>query len=162
MKKFSIELVWSIIFIVMMLLWMWLEKIVGLHSTHIDLHYIFTNFVAILAVLIFVLALLDKRKNFYGGYMTYMQGFTCGIIMTILITIVTPLSQYITSEIISPDYFTNVIEFSVENGSFTREAALEYFNLKNYIIQATIGAFAMGIVTSSIVAIFTIKKAPKI
>lgn len=159
MKKFSIELKWSFIFVVMMLLWMWFEKIVGLHSTHLDKHYIYTNFVAVLAILIFVFALLDKRKKFYGGYMTYMQGFMCGVIMTVLITIATPITQYITSEIISPEYFANIIIYSVETGKFTQEAAKEYFNLNNYIIQATIGAFAMGLVTSAIVAIFTMKKA---
>jgi subtilase family serine protease len=40
----------------------------------------------------------------------------------------------------------------------TEEAARKQFNLKNYIIQATIGALIMGVVTSAIVAIFTRKR----
>jgi hypothetical protein len=32
------------------------------------------------------------------------------------------------------------------------------FNLKSYIIQSTVGALVMGIVTTAIVAIFTRKK----
>jgi hypothetical protein len=40
------------------------EKGLGLHSRHIDKHMIYTNFYAI-PVGVYVLALLDKRKNYY-------------------------------------------------------------------------------------------------
>ena len=159
MKKISIEIKWALIFVGMMLLWMWIEKLVGLHDTHIDKHAIFTNIVAIPAILIFALALFDKRNNYYGGYMTYLQGFISGLIITMIVTIITPLSQIITSEIITPNYFNNAIEYTVSLGEMSRVKAEEYFNLNSYMIQATIGAFFMGIVTSSIVAIFTRKKA---
>lgn len=158
MKKFAIEIKWAFIFIIMMLLWMIMEKLTGLHDVNIDKHPIVTNFVAIPAILIYVLALLEKRKKSFSGYMTYLQGFVTGVTITVIVTIFTPLTQYITSEIISPDYFTNVINYSVENGYMTREAAEEEFNLSNYIIMSTFGAFVMGVVTSAIIAIFTIKK----
>lgn len=157
MNKFKIEIKWSIIFIIMMLLWMVMERIAGLHDVHIDKHAIYTNFVAIPAIIVYVLALLDKRKNFYDGEMTYMQGFISGIIISIIVTIFSPLTQYITSTIITPDYFANVINYSVSQGMMTQTEAEEYFNLKSYIIQVLIGTPIMGIVTAAIVAIFTRK-----
>jgi len=80
------------------------------------------------------------------------------MIITSIVTLITPLTQYITSEIITPEYFPNIINYTVEQGEMTREAAEQYFNLNNYMIRATIGAFVMGIITTAIVAIFTMKR----
>jgi len=155
MNKYKVEIKWAIIFFVVSLLWMVFERAVGLHDEHIDKHMIYTNFFAIPAILVFVMALLDKRKTSYGGKMTYKQGLMAGLIITAIVTILSPVSQYITSEWITPDYFKNVTNYSVETGFMTREAALDYFNMKKYIIQSLIGAAVMGVVTSAIVAIFT-------
>ena len=48
-----------------------------------------------------------------------------------------------------------MIEYSLNQGLMTEEGAKNLFNLKSYIIQATIGAFIMGIITSVVVAFFT-------
>ena len=159
MNKFRIEIKWALIFIVMMLLWMVLERLTGLHDVHIDKHPIYTNFVAILAILVYVLALLDKRKNFYNGVMSYKQGFMAGLIITLIVTAFSPLTQYITSTIISPEYFTNVINYSVNEGLMSQTEAEAYFNLKSYLMQVIIFTPIMGIVTTAIVAIFTKSKA---
>ncbi len=159
MKEVKIEIKWAVIFTGMMLLWMVMEKLAGLHSEHIDKHAIYTNLIAIPAIAIYVFALLDKRKNFFGGAMSYKQGFTSGLIVTLFVTILSPLTQYITSVVITPDYFQNVIRYSVETGQMTQIEAENYFNLKSYLIQTLIGTPVMGMVTTAIVAIFTKKKA---
>ena len=46
MKNIKIEIKWAIIFAVMGLVWMFIEKLVGLHNEHIDKHAIYTNFIA--------------------------------------------------------------------------------------------------------------------
>ncbi len=161
MKKFTIEIKCAILFVIMMLLWMLMEKLTGLHDVNIEKHPIVTNLIAIPAILMYVFALLDKRKNYYGGYMSYLQGFTSGVIITVIITLITPLTQYITSTLISPDYFSNMIEYSVEKGLMNREDAVNYFNLSNYMIMSTWGAFVMGLITTAIIAIFTKKKEVK-
>jgi hypothetical protein len=158
MGKYKIEIKWAFIFIGMMLLWMLLERLTGLHDQYIDKHMIYTNFVAIPSIIIYVFALLDKRKNFYNGKMNYLQAFISGLVITFVVTIFTPLSQYITSTFITPEYFTNAINHSVEMGMMTQEAAEAYFNLNSYIKQSVIGAPIMGILTSAIVAIFVRKK----
>lgn len=160
MKNRKIEIKWGFIFILMMVIWMALEHAFGLHDEHIDLHPIVSNFIFIPAVSIYVLALLEKRKKAYGGYMTYAQGFMSGVVITLVVTIFTPLVQYLTSTVITPEYFQNAITYSVESGFTSQEEAEAYFNLKNFMTQATISAPIMGILTAAIVAIFT-RKVPK-
>jgi len=158
MKKIKIEIKWAIIFTIMILVWMFIEKLAGFHSEHIDKHPIYTNFIIIPTIIIYVLALLDKRKNVYNGIMTYKQGLISGLIIALIVTILSPLTQYITSTIITPDYFSNVIKYVVNEGEMNQIEAENHFNLKSYIIQALIGAPIMGIVTTAIVAIFTRRK----
>jgi uncharacterized membrane protein len=76
------------------------------------------------------------------------------LIVTIVVTVLAPLSQFITSTYITPDYFNNVIAYSVERNVMNQEQAEAYFNLKSYIIQATFGALVLGVVTSAAIAWF--------
>ena len=158
MKKFAIEIEWGILFIIIALLWTLLEKSLGWHGELIHKHRTYTNFFAIIAIAVFVFALLDKRKNFYNGKMKWQQGFSTGMFVTLIVAILSPLSQYITHTFISPEYFTNVIAHTVEHEKLTQEAAEAYFNLKNYIFQSILGGVIMGVITSAIVALFVRKK----
>jgi len=160
MKKIKIEIKWAFIFIAVSLLWMVLEKIVGLHSTHIDKQQYLTMLFMIPAVWIFVLALKDKKKNDYNGRMSFKQGFISGVIISLIVMLFAPLTQWITSYIITPEYFPNVIEHSLKTGYYkTRTEAEAFFNYKNYAIQSVIGAIGMGIITSAAVAFFVRSKA---
>ena len=155
MKNRKIEIKWAVIFSIMGLLWMVLEKLCGLHSTYIDYHLYLTNLFAIPAIIIMIMALKDKKKNFYNGQITYKQGLISGIILSILIALISPLTQWITSYVITPEYFPNVIKRSVEIGYYkTTEEAQANFNYKNYAIQGAIGALIMEIVTTAIAMIF--------
>lgn len=155
MKSIKIELKWSIIFSVVSLLWMLGEKLSGLHSTYIDYHLYLTNLFAIPAIVVMVMALKDKKKRFYDGQMTYLQGLSSGIVLSALIALLSPLVQWLTSYVISPEYFPNVIKRSVELGYYQTTALAEAnFNYSNYAIHGVIGALAMGIITTAIAMIF--------
>lgn len=158
MKNIKIEIKWALIFILSMLAWMFFEKSMGWHDEKIADHATYTNFFAIPAILVYVFALLDKKKNFYSGVMSYKQGVISGLIITVIVTVLSPLAQYITSTIITPDYFPNVIEYAVSSGKMTQADAEAYFNINSYMIQSVIGALVMGLVTSLIVAIFVKSK----
>ncbi|MBE0662432.1 MAG: DUF4199 domain-containing protein [Bacteroidales bacterium] len=155
MGNLKIEIKWAIIFTVVGLLWMLLEKLCGLHSTYIDYHIYLTNLFAIPAIVVMVLALKDKKKNFYNGQISYKQGLISGIILSIIIALLSPLAQWITSYFITPEYFPNVIKRSVEIGYYSStEEAQANFNYANYAKQGAIGALVMGIVTTAIAMIF--------
>ena len=158
MKKFAIELKWGVIFTLISLLWMMLEKSLGWHTIHIAKHAVYTNFFAIPAILVFVFALLDKRKNFYSNQMTWMQGFIAGLVISIVVAILSPLAQYITIEWISPEFFTNAREYAIQSGKMNAEQADNYFNLTNYMMQSVFGGILLGAITSAVVALFVRKK----
>ncbi len=155
MKSFKIEFKWAILFSIMGLIWMLLEKLSGLHSTYIDYHLYLTNLFAIPAIWVMVLALKEKKKVTYNGNITYLQGLLSGVVLSIIIALISPLTQWITSYIITPEYFPNVIKRSVEIGYYKTTAEAEAnFNYANYAVQGAIAAFVMGFLTTAIAMIF--------
>jgi hypothetical protein len=50
MKNYKTEVKWAFIFIASLLLWMVLDKLVGLHDKHIDEHVDLTHLVALVAI----------------------------------------------------------------------------------------------------------------
>lgn len=154
MEKFKIEIKWGVIFSIVSLLWIAFEKQMGWHSEHIDKHMLYTNIFAIIAILIYVFALQDKKKNFFNNTIDWKQGFVSGIMLSFIIIILVPLTQLIVHYYISPDYFTNAITFVTKSGHMTMEDATSYFSLESYIKQSIFGGLSMGIVTAAIVAFF--------
>jgi len=158
MKKYLIEIKWGLIFVIMMLVWMYFEKAMGWHGENIADHATYTNFVAIPSIIVYVLALLEKRKKHFNNVMTWKQGFISGLIITAVVVILTPFSQLVTHELITPEYFENVKAYAVDQGQMTQEEASNYFNLTSYLWQSIVGALIMGALTSAIVAIFVRRK----
>ena len=153
--KIRTEIKWAIIFSIAGLLWMVLEKFAGLHSRYIDYHLYLTNLFAIPAIWMMVLALKEKKNRFYHGQMSYKQGFITGTILSIFIALLSPLTQWVTSFVITPEYFPNVIKRSVELGQYKTTAEAEaYFNYKSYALQGMIGALFMGILTTAVAMFF--------
>ena len=156
MKNYQIEIKWGVIFFAASLLWMYFEKLMGWHDVLIAKHAIYTNFFGLIAIYFF--AIHDKRKNFFRGKMSWRQGFVSGVILSIVIALLSPIGQLITHYLISPEYFENAIESSVERNAMKQEDAEAYFNLSSYIVQSIAGALMMGVVTSAIVALILRKK----
>jgi len=155
MRSIKIEIKWAILFSIMGLIWMLLEKLSGLHSTYIDYHLYLTNLFAIPAIWVMVLALKEKKKVDYNGNITYTQGLLSGIVLSIIIALLSPITQWITTYLITPEYFPNVIKRSVEIGYYKTTAEAEAnFNYSNYAVQGAIAAFIMGLITTSIAMIF--------
>ena len=158
MKKLTTEIKWGLIFTAAMLLWVGFERLMGWHGERIDQHATMSALFAIIAIAIYVFALIDKRKNDLNGRMTWSQGFISGFWITIVVVVLSPLAQYVTHTFISPDFFNNIAEHAVETGQMTRAQAESYFSMRNYLMQSIVGALGLGVVTSAIVAIFTRKK----
>lgn len=152
MKQRTTEVKWAIIFTVVALLWVALERALGWHDELIHKHAVYTNLFAVVAIALYVFALLDKRHRDHGGYMTWKQGFVSGLLISVGVAVLSPLAQYITHTVVTPDYFGNARAFAMTAGHTDAEAAARHFNLGSYIVQATIGALVLGVVTSALVA----------
>lgn len=154
MNNYKLEIRWGFIFSVAMLLWLLVERLIGLHSTYIEYHMVWTNLFAVVAIAVYVFALRQKRDKELNGSMTWKQGFMSGVGITVVVAILSPLTQWLAHTIVSPHFFTNMVEFAVRSGNMTEAQALEYFSLQSYMMQAVIGAVAMGVITSAVVAFF--------
>jgi hypothetical protein len=158
MKNLKIEFKWAIIFTIATLAWMFLEKTLGWHDEEIADHYWLTFLFLPIAIFMFLLALREKRRRYYNKKMTWLEGFLCGFTVSVFVAALSPLGQYFTHHYITPEYFPNIIEYSVTNELMTIKKANDYFNMNNYMLQSAIGAFAGGTIISAIVAIFVRRK----
>ncbi|KUM55011.1 DUF4199 domain-containing protein [Rheinheimera sp. EpRS3] len=154
MQKYLTEIRWGIIFTAVMLLWIWVEQLTGLHGRHIAQHATYTNLFAIPAILVYVLALRQKKQRDYNGIMSWKQGMQSGLLITLVVVLLSPAAQWLTYMVVSSNYFLNMQAYVVTEGMMTTEQALEYFSLTNYMLQGAIGAAIMGVLTSVIVAFF--------
>lgn len=136
------------------------EKFFGLHDKYISEHSFYTSFFGIAAIVIYLSALYDKRKNYHNGFMSWQEGFKSGAILTLGIVILSPFVQLLISEIITPEYFTNMRKYSVEAGEMSREEADAYFSTKNYLIQSMVWAAITGLITAAIAALILRRKVP--
>ena len=96
----------------------------------------------------------EKRRRQFDKKMTWLQGFVTGLKMAIFVALLSPLAQYITHNYITPEYFNNVVTYSVTNDLMSIKEANDYFNINNYIWQSALGALGGGLIISAIVAIF--------
>ena len=152
------EVKWGLIFVGVTLVWMVLERLVGLHGPRIEHHASFSPLFAIPAIAVYVFGLRNKRERDLGGTMTWTQGFVSGLIITAVVAFLAPLTQWVTHTLITPDYFGNAIEAGVALGKTTHSDAEAHFNLPNYIRIGVVGAVGMGVATSAVVALFVRKK----
>jgi len=154
MKNFAIEIKWGILFSIASLVWMIIEYSVGLHDKYISKQAIYSNLFGLIAIGIYALALREKKYIYFKGIMTWQQGFISGVALSVVISILSPLVQYINFTYITPNFFVNFIEYVVEDKIQNQAQAEAYFSLKSYIIQGIFGGLSMGIITAAIVALF--------
>jgi len=154
MRKFTIEIKWGFVLIVFFLLWMLLEKQLGFHDVNIKWQLFFTLLIIFPNFIIYFLALWEKKNKYYNGEMNWTQGFISAMIISVITVIFSPITQFITHEFITPNYFDTIINYTVENKRLTLDAAKDNFNLTSYIWQNISGGLSSGLVIGAIVAYF--------
>ncbi|MES2410888.1 MAG: DUF4199 domain-containing protein, partial [Bacteroidota bacterium] len=158
MKNYSIEIRWTIRFILLVLAWAIGEKYAGLHDQYIDKYALYTNLFAIPAFLFYYLALAEKKKYIYRGQMTWTQGFITGVILSFFIAVLMPIAQLVIYKSITPHFFENIIEYKTKSPLLNRHMALKdaqsYFSLKSYMIQSVFTSLSMGIMTGACGSLF--------
>lgn len=153
MKKFAIEFKWAMRYFFAFFAWVYIEKMSGYYDEKINDYLMYSMLFNFIAIFIYILALNDKKKNYFNNNMDWKQGTVTGIFMTIMIAVLMPLCQIVIHEAIAPEFFPNMIANSVAKGSKI-EVATSIFNLKSFILQNIFSALSFGVVISAIVAYF--------
>jgi len=155
MKNFSIEIKWALRFTLLTLAWAIGEKAIGLHDEYIADYAIYTNLFAIPAFLFFYLAIREKKKYVYDNSMTFRQGFVAGLVMSFIIALLNPFTQFVIYKSITPHFFDTIVAYKVKSKNFpmTVKNARMLFNLKTYMIESTFTALSKGFITGAIVSL---------
>lgn len=160
MKKFAIEIKWGIRYAFLWILWLFIEKSSGYYDTKISDHALYSMLFTFIILFVYYVSIKEKKNDFFKGIMTWKQGCVSGIVLTIVIAILTPFCQVIFHKAIAPEFFPNMIEYSISKGN-SAEMAKSYFNLSSYILQNIFGVLSLGVVISAIVALFLQTKVKK-
>jgi hypothetical protein len=154
MKKFTIEFTWAVIFTLASMLWTVLEKSLGFHDEKIGSQVIFVWLFGIPAFIVYFFAIKDKRNNFYNGKANWQQLFLSGVVMSVFVALMSPLAQYISTTVISPDWIKNSIKHYVEVKKMPAENAKMLFSRNGLILQAISNGISVGVIISAVVALF--------
>jgi len=151
MKNYSIEIKWALRFTLLTLAWAIGEKALGLHDIHIENYGLCSILFIVPAFLFFYLALTEKKKYFYNNAITWQQGFVCGAIISLIITLLNPIAQLVIYKSITPNFFETIIAYKIKHG-MSLKTVQEVFNLKSYIVQTTFSSLSYGFITGALVA----------
>ena len=149
MKKFAIEFKWGIRYTFCYLAWAIFEKVLGVFGENISYYMLSSLLFYVLASIIYIAALKEKKFRFFNGNMDWKQGTATGLYMTIIIAVLMPLSQASIHEVIAPEFLENMIALSND-----KVAAASYFNLKSYIMQTVFFTLSIGMVIGAVVSYF--------
>ena len=84
--------------------------------------------------------------------MSWKQGMITAIIISFIIVFLSPITQFIIHEIISPDFLKNTINYTVSQKKLTLTQAKEYTTLTSSIWKNISDGLSFGVVIGAIVA----------
>jgi len=149
MNKIGIELKWAAFITAFSCMWAALESALGYHQDFSNI--IVTAFIYyIILTFLWAIAFIDKKKSLgKNAVWEFKSAFKFGLFLTGLTTLLSPISQYIIFETISPDYFNNIIEYQLSKGRQTRESLELIHNMNFTIRQGVMNALSLGVIYSA-------------
>lgn len=158
MQKIYIELKWAVIFSIALLCWILLEKTMGSEDGGVEDFWWMTLLFGPFAILLYLLALREKRRRVYMGAMTWTQGFLSGLFISVFVALLSPLTVYVAQNIFTVDNFNAIAETSATNNLMSNTKMNDILNINNYRWQSAFGLLGLGIIISIISAFFVRKK----
>ena len=161
MNKIGIELKWAAFITAFTCLWAALEHTLGYHKDFSNI--LITAFIYyVILTFLWAIAFVDKKKSLGKGTVwEFKNAFKFGLILTGLLTILSPIAQYIIYGNISPDYFNNIIEYRLAKGRETRESLEAIYNMQVAIRTGVMDTLSYSIVFSALYAwVFKTKSNP--
>ena len=150
--KFKIEVQYSLLIFVVTLFWVVFEKQMGWHDVHIADHATFSLIYDFILLTLFAFAFLTQRVAHVEKARSWWSRLGFGIRISLMVTVLSPLVQWLIHEVISPNFFENIINYAVENNYLSTNEAVAKFNLKNYVFENLIGTSIIGFIYSLLLA----------
>ncbi len=159
MASFRIEIRYAVLITLLMLLWLAVEFMVGLHEEPlIQYHPYVTMFALIIPIVCARLAIRDKLEML-NGRISFKQAFVTGFLIAFFAAVLSIPLQVVFHKIINPDFFDSMIDYATkraetlnEDIAKARQEAEVYFNLTSYIIQSGLGTLVFGSIIAAVVA----------
>ena len=158
MKKLQIELKWAILFSVALLCWILFEKTMGWYQDEISDFWWLTLFFEPFALLIYLLALREKRRVVYNRKITWAQAILSGVFISFIVAILSPVTEYIAYNFFTQENFNAVSESSVTNELMAKSKLNDVFKINNYRWESAFGLFGFGILNTIVAGFFVRKK----
>lgn len=164
---FKIALKYGLLIVVFLFLWLTLEYMVGLHSEYVRFHPIATLLSLVIPLLFLYYGMREAQKSYRGvEEFTYGKAFLTGIFITLVVTILSPLGQWLFHSVLAPDFLDSMqpnveaqkLSQDVDTEVARREAG-ESTYLSAYLMQSALGYLIAGVIMSAILAIFVRDKA---
>lgn len=159
MNKIGIELKWAAIITTFSCVWAAFENQLGYHKDFSNI-IVTAFFYYIILTFLWAIAFIDKKKSMgKDAIWEFKNAFKFGLFLTGILSILSPISQYIMFDVISPDYFNNIIEYQLAKGNQTRESLELIHNMNFSIRQGVMNALSLGVIYSAMYAwVFKTKK----
>ena len=154
----GIEIRFAVLISLLMLLWLMLEYLVGLHDQYIQYHPAVTLFALIIPVGCSYLAVKEKTIQL-GGAITFKQAFITGFFIAVFAAVLTVPTQFMFHNLVNPDFFQIMIDYACARAASlhmnvpkAKEEATMYFNLPSYIVQCFFSTLFFGVIISLVMA----------
>lgn len=158
MRYIKVEIKWTIIAILTIIVWASLERIFGFHGKYIDYYTIASSLVVIPLAFIFYYALKEKGRIIFAQKMLYDQALGTGLMLTMFIILLLPLAHLLQTTVISPHYLDSMKRFSIETHVYSAEDADKNFSFGGSLLHQILFFSISGAVISLIVGGIISKK----
>lgn len=153
-----IEIRFAVLISLLMLLWLMLEYIAGLHDRFIQYHPAITLLALTIPVGCSYLAIKEKAIQL-GGTITFKQAFITGFFIAVFAAVLSVPTQFMFHKLVNPDFFQTMIDYSSARAASlhmnvlkAKEEATMYFNLPSYIVQCFFSTLFFGVIISLVMA----------
>lgn len=157
MDKYKIEFKWASVFTGINLVWIYIEKYLGLHDKYIDYHSIVGLVMVLPLVAVIYVSLKQKKQDYYKGEITWQKAFFSGALLSLLIAGLSPGPVYVMSELVSTNFF-ELLKSRAINKGLAENFATQLYSLDAYIKNAIMFYLAFGIMISAVVGLLVKKR----
>jgi len=150
MGKFEIEFKWAVFFIILLFVWFYMEKFLGLHDQHVKWEGLFSFLIILPQALLYHFALKDKKYNYYQGNISWKQAFFSGAILSLVIAGLSPVVSYTATAFVSPDLMENLRQQS--------GASVDVYSANRFATNMLFSLLSNGIVIAAVIALVNKKR----